>query len=127
VDNENVRFSWKDYRDNERKKVMQLKGEEFLRRFCLHILPKRFVRIRHFGILSSTRRKELRDIQRLFGLNPPEKRIKKEWKQLCIERLNYNPDECPVCKGRMITIKILLPDFRGPPSTQVFKNVLQNI
>ena len=127
VDNENVRFTWKDYRDNDRKKVMQLKGEEFLRRFCLHILPKRFVRIRHYGMLSSTRRKELRDIQRLLGLNPPEKRTKKDWKQTCIDNLNYNPDACPVCKGRMITIKTLLPNFRGPPKTPVLTNVSVNV
>jgi len=128
VDIENVYFIWKDYKDNDRKKVMQLKNEEFLRRFCLHILPKRFVRIRHFGILSSTRRKELRDIQRLLGLNPPEKRIKKEWKQICKEHLNYNPDVCPCCgEGKMITIKIIPPNFRGPPQTPVLTNALQSI
>ena len=127
ADNESVRFIWKDYRDNDRKKVMQLKGEEFLRRFCMHILPKGFVRIRHFGMLSSARRKELRDLQRLLGLNPPEKIIKKDWKQICMEHLNYNPDLCPCCgKGKMITIKILPPHFRGPPSTPVLTNILEN-
>jgi hypothetical protein len=45
VDETGVRFSWRDYRDNK-EKVMPLEGAEFLRRFCMHILPKRFVRIR---------------------------------------------------------------------------------
>ena len=127
IDESGVTFRWRDYRDNK-EKIMSLQGTEFLRRFCMHILPKRFVRIRHFGILSSTRRKELRDIQRLLGLNPPEKRIKKDWKQICKENLNYNPDVCPCCgEGRMITIKIIPPNFRGPPQTPVLANVLEKI
>jgi hypothetical protein len=127
IDESGVTFRWRDYRDNK-EKIMSLQGTEFLRRFCMHILPKRFVRIRHFGILSSTRRKELRDIQRLLGLNPPEKRIKKDWKQICKENLNYNPDVCPCCgEGRMITIKIIPPNFRGPPQTPVLANVLENV
>jgi hypothetical protein len=44
VDETGVRFSWRDYRDNK-EKVMPLEGTEFLRRFCMHILPKRFVYI----------------------------------------------------------------------------------
>ena len=127
IDESGVKFRWRDYRDNI-EKIMPLTGKEFLRRFCMHILPKRFVRIRHFGILSSTRRKELRDIQRLLGLHPPEKRIKKDWKQICKENLNYNPDVCPCCgEGKMITIKIIPPNFRGPPQTPVLANVLENI
>ena len=55
VDETGVRFSWRDYRDNK-EKVMPLEGAEFLRRFCMHILPKRFVRIRHYGLLSTARR-----------------------------------------------------------------------
>ncbi|MGA3282764.1 MAG: IS91 family transposase [Smithella sp.] len=127
IDESGVKFRWRDYRDNI-EKIMPLSRQEFLRRFCMHILPKRFVRIRHFGILSSTRRKELRDIQRLLGLNPPEKRIKKDWKQICKENLNYNPDVCPCCgEGKMITIKIIPPNFRGPPKTPVLANVLEKI
>jgi hypothetical protein len=54
VDDERVRFSYKDYRQNGLKKSMTLTHGEFMRRFAQHILPKRFVRIRHFGVLSST-------------------------------------------------------------------------
>ena len=48
-----VRFRYKDYSDNCRQKVMELDAEEFIRRFLLHVLPKGFVRIRHFGLLAS--------------------------------------------------------------------------
>ena len=47
-----VRFRYKDYADEGRRKEMTVTADEFLRRFLLHVLPKRFVRIRHYGLLS---------------------------------------------------------------------------
>ena len=47
-----VSFSWKDYADDQRTKVMRLTADEFIRRFLLHVLPKRFVRLRHYGLLA---------------------------------------------------------------------------
>jgi hypothetical protein len=52
LDQGRVRFRYKDYADGSLWKVMQLSAEEFLRRFLLHVLPKRFVRIRHYGLLA---------------------------------------------------------------------------
>ncbi len=51
-----VLFAYKDYADNAQRKVMSLGLEEFTHRFCLHILPPRFVKIRHYGILSTRNR-----------------------------------------------------------------------
>ncbi|MCC6599339.1 MAG: transposase, partial [Crocinitomicaceae bacterium] len=64
-----VSFTWKDYREGGKKKVMTLDAMEFVRRFAMHILPKGFVRIRHYGILSSTaKRKKLPQIKAHFGI-----------------------------------------------------------
>jgi hypothetical protein len=52
-----VTFAWKDYADKEKRKTMRLELREFVRRFCLHLLPARFVKIRHFGFLSNRGRK----------------------------------------------------------------------
>jgi len=52
-----VTFEWKDYAHHARKKTMSLGLKEFVRRFCLHLLPERFVKIRHFGFLSNQQRK----------------------------------------------------------------------
>jgi len=110
VDETGVRFSWRDYRDNN-VKVMTLEGAEFLRRFCQHILPRGFVRIRHYGLLSTARREQLRELQQAFGVAAPKIREKKHWKDVCREHLNYNPDICPQCgKGHMSTIEM----FFGP-------------
>lgn len=66
ADQENVHLRWKDYRD-ARQKTMTLSGVEFLRRFFQHILPKGFMRIRHFGFLSNRwRRQRLEEIREAF-------------------------------------------------------------
>lgn len=114
IDETDVRFKYRDYRDNKQKQ-MHLSGKEFLRRFCQHILPRGFVRIRHFGLLASINRPQLQKLQRSLGINPPKKTDRKDWKQLCREHLSYDPDLCPHCKkGTMITIERFDP-VRGPP------------
>ncbi len=55
-DGERVTFRWKDYAHGSKQRKMTLLGTEFLRRFFLHVLPKGFVRIRHFGYLANARR-----------------------------------------------------------------------
>lgn len=115
VDETGVNFSWRDYRDNK-EKIMSLVGTEFLRRFCIHILPKRFVRIRHYGLLSSSHRKELRELQHSFGISIPRVREKKHWKEVCRQHLNYDPDICPQCgKGHMSTIEMFFGPRPPPP------------
>jgi hypothetical protein len=52
-----VTFAWKDYAHHAKQKTMPLDLKEFVRRFCLHLLPERFVKIRHFGFLSNQQRK----------------------------------------------------------------------
>lgn len=121
VDETGVRFRWRDYRDNQ-EKVMTLEGTEFLRRFCQHILPRRFVRIRHYGLLSTARRKQLRELQRAFGLKVQTVKQKKHWKDICREHLQYDPDLCPKCgKGHMITMDVLYGG-RPPPLSQEIIN-----
>jgi len=51
-----VRFKWKDYKDNNRIKIMELSDEEFVRRFLLHVLPSGFMKIRHYGFLANKNR-----------------------------------------------------------------------
>jgi len=63
-DGKRVKFRWKDYAHGGRQGVMKLKATEFLRRFFLHVLPKGFVRIRHYGLLSNRFRKQLLPLAR---------------------------------------------------------------
>jgi hypothetical protein len=124
VDETGVRFRWHDYRD-DKMKVMTLEGAEFLRRFCQHILPRRFVRVRHYGLLSTARREQLRELQKAFGIKVIKFREKKHWKDICCEHLNYNPDICPICgKGHMVTVEMLFGPRPPPLSPAALKKSL---
>ena len=52
-DGQSVSFAWKDYKDDNKSKVMTLDAAEFSRRFLLYVLPDRFVKIRYYGLLCS--------------------------------------------------------------------------
>src|SRR4051794_1226187 len=71
IDDDQVRFQWKDYRHRDRVKAMTLSADEFIRRFLLHVLPAGLQRIRYYGFLGSRRRQEkLALCRRLLGLPP---------------------------------------------------------
>jgi hypothetical protein len=63
-DGERVSFCWRDYAHGGKKRVMTLNAVKFLRRFFLHVLPKGFVRIRHYGLLANRFRKQLLPLAR---------------------------------------------------------------
>jgi len=58
TDEQSVCFRYKDYRDHDKHKVMQLESDEFIRRFLQHVLPDGFMRIRHYGILANRCRRQ---------------------------------------------------------------------
>ncbi len=104
-----VTFSYKDYRQSGKNKEMALDAAEFIRRFAMHILPKGFVRIRHYGILSSTAK--ARCIIQIKAQLPEG--IKRKPGRPLPEV--YNPKQCPCCKkDTMLTI--LHFNHRGPPN-----------
>jgi Putative transposase/Transposase zinc-binding domain len=108
VDEHTVTISYKDYRAEGQKKTMTLSHGEFIRRFTQHILPKRFVRIRHYGFLSSTwKRSKLTNLQsKLTGIGLSSLPV--------VIKGTYHKC-CPCCKtGQMITL--LTFGRRGPPS-----------
>ncbi|ANB01581.1 hypothetical protein ECTOBSL9_0727 [Ectothiorhodospira sp. BSL-9] len=64
VDDDGVQFTYKDYR-SEQRKVMTLTGQEFVRRFLQHILPKGLMRVRHYGFLANRCRRRKLDLIRV--------------------------------------------------------------
>jgi len=72
ADAQSVTFVYKDYPDGAKPKTMRLGIEEFVRRFCLHVLPERFVKIRHYGLLGNRQRQQrLACARKLLGASPP--------------------------------------------------------
>ena len=58
IENGNVTFEYKDYKDNSKIKLMTITADEFIRRFLLHVLPNNFTKIKHYGILSNKNKKD---------------------------------------------------------------------
>ena len=104
VDDKNVTFDYKDYKQKGIKKQMQLTHQEFIRRFAMHILPKGFVKIRHYGFLSSTWK------QQKLGVLKSKLQIQPAVKTAQATKIR----KCKCCKtGNLHTILIF--DKRGPP------------
>jgi len=120
-----VTFRYKDYRDQSKNKVMSLEAREFIRRFALHILPKEFMRIRHYGILSSSRKQKALPIIHQQLKSEYQVKEKKGWKQISTE-LGFNPDCCPACKQQTM-ITILCFDRQGPPDNRMIQSFRNKI
>lgn len=113
IDGGKVSFSWKDYADGNRRKVMTLDAGEFIRRFLLHILPDGFMKIRYFGILSNRYRKvRLAQCRILLGVKGAPESVPESWQALLLRLTGIDVLHCPRCNGVM---RVRLLSSRGPP------------
>lgn len=135
TDDDQISFTYKDYRsigtgnaDGSKQKTMTLEAGEFLRRFCLHILPPGFRKIRYYGFMANAHSALLQVQQKEMGVAMMSgKEIKKlSWKVIAKQKLNYDTDLCPCCKkGTMVTL--LHFDANGPPHIESLKVLLELI
>jgi hypothetical protein len=113
-----VKFIAKDYRDQAKPKPVYLRGEEFLRRFCQHVMPKGFVRIRRFGIYNSTTIRRMGLVFRKeqdLPKSPKTEKVKKETALQCYIRLTgFDPCICPKCNQRAMKKVAVIPRIRSP-------------
>ena len=123
ADHAGVTFRWKDYRIDGpgRWKTMRLHPNEFIRRFLLHVLPRGFHRIRHYGLFANANRAEnIATARALLGADPPAADPQ--------QQPDITPDApralrcpCPHCGARMIVIEVFArgcePRWRPTPST----------
>ena len=111
MDEESVSFHYRDYRDNG-KKVMTLSGTEFLRRFLQHVLPKGFMRVRHFGWLANaSRAKKLPLIRAAIAQETsPQPQTTSDATERIVEHFAGLP--CPCCQQAIMLISALLKPQR---------------
>ncbi|MGI8582719.1 MAG: IS91 family transposase [Chitinophagaceae bacterium] len=107
-----VTFSYKDYRHGSVKKEMTLDAMEFIRRFSLHILPKSFVRIRHYGICSSSAKQKSALI--IKAQLPAPIQLIYAAGTIRSSPVRYNPKQCPCCKKETMETVMRFTQ-RGPP------------
>lgn len=116
-----VSFLWRDYSDGDKEKIMTLDADEFIRRFLLHVLPDRFVKIRHYGLLANRRRKDnIALCRELLGSCKTETKGKDTpltWQEHLLKISGVDVTKCPVCKkGTMVRVEVLHPlRCNGPP------------
>jgi len=99
ADANTVAFQWKNYRikDGDKQNVMRLSTSEFIRRFLTHVLPDRFHRIRHYGLLaSSQRKKNIAKVRILLNAQAPKR------------------DDPPITEAIPLTLREPCPDCGGP-------------
>jgi hypothetical protein len=127
-----VTFSYRDRRDGDRRKQLPLPANQFIGRFLAHVLPTRFMRIRHYGYLANRfKQKRLAQIRQLIGAKSPKPQVLKssteQWMMLVP---GIEPDRCPCCGDRLLETplpnRLIQPSMkadlqtaitvRGPPS-----------
>jgi len=118
IDDKTVTFSYFDYRTSKTGTI-SLKGEDFLQRFILHVLPAGFMKIRHYGILSSRAKGEALKLARTeFGIEPPKTIKGLPWQEVFLIVYGHHPLLCPICKqGKMARVHSVMPQNRGSPAT----------
>ena len=119
IEDGQVQFQWKDYRDNSQVKTMSLSADEFIRRFLIHVLPEGFQRIRYYGFLGNRyRQRKLALCRRLLGMqtvaSPPAKDHRDRYEVLTGRSLR----ECPQCRqGQMVIVELLPRSASRVPET----------
>jgi hypothetical protein len=104
-----VTFAYKDYKHEQRQKVMTLSADEFLRRFLMHVLPDGFQRIRHYGLLGNRHRAEnLARCRELLGVSAPTTETQRDYRERYRQLTGQDPLRCPQCQiGEMLRIAVL--------------------
>ena len=120
-----VKFTWRDYRDNNQQKIMTLWADQFIGRFLLHVLPTGFHRIRYYGFLANAHRQEnLEQCRQLVGMAPSSMKSSsdpaapEDYRDRYERLTGRSLRECPVChRGHMIPVANL-PGVSSSPAIQ---------
>jgi hypothetical protein len=117
ADARNLTFSYKDYADGAKPKTMTLDLAEFVRRFCLHVLPERFVKIRHYGLLGNRQREQrLARARELLAAAAPPKEEAGPVPEPCAEP---PCPRCPFCnRPSLVLLAEIAPERAARPVTR---------
>jgi hypothetical protein len=111
LENDRVTFRWKNYARGNQPATMTLQAVEFVRRFLLHVLPRGFVKVRHFGLLANRgRRRNLALCRKLLVASSSARDFHPAHDRLADQMETDQRDRCPRCRaGHMRRLETLLP------------------
>ena len=119
ADAASVRLAYRDRANGNRRRTVQLGAQQFLERFVVHVLPRGFTRIRHYGLLANRNKAPLlAQAARALNLPPPERVAPESAQAFCLRVCGLDIHLCPSCRaGRLLVIASLLPAprSRAPP------------
>ena len=109
IHNGEVTFAYRDRKNQDRRKLMTLDAEEFIRRFLLHVIPKGFMRVRHYGFLANHSKDCLSNCRQLIGLTPaPPPPLQRSVEELMLALTGIDIHRCPLCqKGTLAWVSQL--------------------
>jgi hypothetical protein len=115
VDNGKVAFTWRDYAHGSKRGILNLSATEFLRRFLLHVLPKGFVRIRHYGFMANRKRISKLELCRTLLHADSNRFASSEPQHESSARDPVHLISCPKCEeGRLVIVAEIDPQFFFP-------------
>lgn len=101
-DEKEVKFYYKDNKDNKKRKILTLKTEEFIRRFLLHV-PKKYLKVvRHYGLYAGCKREELDRCRKRFRQGKVEYSEELTWQDYCKEHGKEGVGLCPICGKELV-------------------------
>ena len=118
VEDDYVYFTYKDYKADNKREVKKMQVLEFMRRFCFHIVPKRFVRIRYYGLLAHRNRSgTIRECREFFEIKFEAKKQAYTWVDIFIKVMGRDPFRCPKCGTGRLSEQLTggAGGFRAPP------------
>jgi Putative transposase len=116
-DQGNVRLSWRDRANGNRRRILQLPAARLLDRFVLHVLPPGLVRIRHIGLLANRHKRQQLAQARAALAAPapaPTPAPKESAQQLCLRVLGIDIERCPACRLGRLRIVAQIPPAHAP-------------
>lgn len=96
-ENDMVSFKWRDYKDNNKWKIMTVSADEFIRRFLIHILPDRFMKIRHYGFLGNRNKSTKLIVCKKLTNTPVFPFIRASTNELIQKIMGKDISRCPQC------------------------------
>ena len=113
IEKDTVSFKWRDYKDDNKHKVMTLPTDEFIRRFLIHILPSGFMKIRHYGLLGNRNKTTKLKICKQLTHTPLLTREKASTLQLIQKLTGIDLSKCPICGSEKL--KRFMSLGKSPP------------
>jgi len=118
LNNDIVTFKYRDYKDDNKEKFMDLDAFSFIQRFMMHIVPKRFVRIRYFGLLAHrNKKKAIEACREFYHIAEKTETANLKWHEMYMKVTGKKVSSCPACKNGTLMLKEYIPAncYRPPP------------